>query len=127
MTVTPADTIRADVWVWAIRLFPTRSAATKACKAGHIKVNGETAKPSQPVRCGDTIRALTAGGERIVVVRGLIDKRTSAAIAATNYDDLTPPPPPKPERPAPILRDPGSGRPTKRERRDIDRLRGRSN
>ncbi len=126
MTVTSSDSIRADVWVWAVRLFTTRSAATKACKAGHIKINGVTAKPAAPVRCGDTVRALTAGGERIVIVTGLLDKRASAAIAVTNYDDRTPAPPPKPERPTPILRDPGSGRPTKRERRQVDRLRGRS-
>jgi ribosome-associated heat shock protein Hsp15 len=121
-----SEIVRADVWVWAVRLYATRSAATKACKAGHVKVNGVTAKPAQPVRSGDSIRAWTAGGERIVVVTGLIEKRTSAAIAVTNYQDLTPPAPPKPERPAPILRDPGSGRPTKRERRQVDRLRGRS-
>mgnify|MGYP003337942007 CR=1 FL=1 len=70
MNAASSETIRADVWVWAVRLFPTRSAATKACKAGHIKVNGDTAKPAQLVRCGDTVRALTAGGERIVVVTG---------------------------------------------------------
>ena len=61
-----------DAWVWAIRLFSTRSAATKACKAGHIKINGVTAKPAQPVRVGDAIRAVTPGGERIVIVTGLI-------------------------------------------------------
>ncbi len=114
-----------DSWVWAIRLFSTRSAATKACKAGHIKINGVTAKPAQPVRIGDAIRAVTPGGERIVVVTGLIDKRTSAPIAAEHYDDQTPAPPAKTERPAPIVRDPGSGRPTKRDRRLVDRLRGR--
>ena len=122
---TTGGSVRVDAWVWAIRLFSTRSAATKACKAGHVKIDGVTAKPAQPVRIGDTIRAITPGGERIVVVTGLIDKRTSATIATQNYNDLTPPPPPKTDRPAPILRDPGSGRPTKRDRRLVDRLRGR--
>lgn len=116
---------RVDAWTWAIRLYPTRSAATAACKAGHIKVNGASAKPAQVVRVGDHVRALTPGGERLVIVTGIITKRTSAAIAAENYDDLTPPPPPKEERPAAVLRERGAGRPTKRDRRLIERLRGR--
>jgi ribosome-associated heat shock protein Hsp15 len=121
----PPDSVRVDAWVWAIRLYPTRSAATTACKAGHVKVNGASAKPAQPVHQGDTVRAYTPGGERIVVVTGLLGKRTSATIAAQHYEDRTPPPPPKEERAAPVLRERGSGRPTKRERRDLDRLRGR--
>jgi ribosome-associated heat shock protein Hsp15 len=71
------------------------------------------------------VRALTKGGERIVVVTGLIDKRTSATIAAENYDDRTPPPPPKEERVVVAVRERGAGRPTKRERRLTERLRGR--
>jgi ribosome-associated heat shock protein Hsp15 len=121
---TGSDNVRVDAWTWAIRLYSTRSAATSACKAGHVKVNGAAAKPAQPVRVGDTVRAFTPGGERIVVVTGLIEKRTSATLAAENYDDKTPPPPPKEERAAVPRRERGSGRPTKRERRLTDRLRG---
>lgn len=117
--------VRVDAYTWAIRLYSTRSAATAACKAGHVKVNDASAKPAQVVRVGDRVRALTAGGERIVVVTGLITKRTSAPLAAQNYDDLTPPPPPREERPATVLRERGAGRPTKRDRRLIERLRGR--
>ena len=117
--------VRVDAWVWAIRLFSTRSAATAACKAGHIKVNDASAKPAQIVRIGDRVRALTPGGERIVIVTGLISKRTSAPLAALNFDDQTPPPPPREERPATVLRERGAGRPTKRDRRLIERLRGR--
>ncbi len=117
--------VRVDAYAWAIRLFATRSAATAACKAGHIKVNDASAKPAQVVRIGDQVRALTPGGERIIVVTGLITKRTSAPLAALNYDDRTPPPPPKEERPATVLRERGAGRPTKRDRRLIERLRGR--
>ena len=117
--------VRVDAWVWAIRLFSTRSAATAACKAGHIKVNDASAKPAQTVRIGDRVRALTPGGERIVIVTGLISKRTSAPLAALNFDDQTPPPPPREERPATVLRERGAGRPTKRDRRLIERLRGR--
>ncbi len=120
----PPTSVRVDAWTWAIRLFATRSAASAACKAGHVKVNDVSAKPSQPVRSGDVVRAVTPGGERIVVVTGLIDKRTSAPLAAENYEDRTPPPPPKEERAAVIVRDRGSGRPTKRDRRLTERLRG---
>lgn len=122
----PPSSVRADAWTWAIRLYPTRSAASTACKAGHVKVNDAAAKPATPVRVGDTVRAYTPGGERIVVVTGLIEKRTSATLAALNYDDRTPPPPPKEDRAAPIVRERGSGRPTKRDRRITERLRGRS-
>lgn len=117
--------VRVDAWVWAIRLYSTRSAATAACKAGHVKVNGATAKPAQTVRPGDLVRAYTPGGERIVAVTGLIVKRTSATIAQQHYDDHTPPPPPKEERSLNVLRERGAGRPTKRDRRLIERLRGR--
>lgn len=118
--------MRVDVWTWAVRIYPTRSSATAACKGGHVKINGATVKPAHTVRVGDTVRALTAGGERIVIVTGLIGKRTSASLAVQNYEDRSPPPPPREERPAAVQRAPGAGRPTKRERRQVDRLRGRS-
>ncbi|MEI6372795.1 MAG: S4 domain-containing protein [Actinomycetes bacterium] len=119
------ESARVDAWAWAVRLFPTRSAATAACRAGHLKVNGVSVKPAHLVRTGDTVRAFTHGGERIVVVTGLITKRTSAALAVLQYDDRTPPPPPREERKQTVVRERGSGRPTKRERRETDRLRGR--
>lgn len=121
-----AESVRADVWTWAVRMYPTRSAATAACRAGHVRVNGDRAKPAQPVRVGDEVRARRGSVERILTVRGLVTKRTSAPLAAENYIDLTPPPPPKVERPSVGTRDPGAGRPTKRDRRELDRLRGRS-
>ena len=121
----PPTSVRVDAWVWAVRIYPTRSAAAAACKGGHVKVNNVNAKPATPVHPGDVVRARTPAGERIVVVRGLLAKRTSAAVAVEQYDDRTPPPPPKEERAAPVLRERGSGRPTKRERRITDRLRGR--
>lgn len=117
--------VRVDVWTWGVRLYPTRTAATDACRAGHVRVNNTRVKPSHNVRPGDTVRALTPGGERIVVVVGLTTKRTSAAIAVTNYEDHSPPPEPKEMRAAPILRERGSGRPTKRDRRRVEQLRGR--
>ena len=115
---------RVDVWCWAVRLFKTRSAATAAAKAGHIRIGDERAKPAQQVRVGDRVRALTPGGERIYIVRGLAEKRVSAREAAPNFEDVTPELPPalRPGRVA--VRDRGAGRPTKRDRREIERLLG---
>lgn len=117
--------VRVDSWAWAVRLFKTRSAASDACKAGHLKVNGDRAKPAQPVRVGDEVRAFVGGTERIYIARRLIVKRVSAAAAADCFEDRTPPPPPRTETPATVVRDRGAGRPTKRERRVLDQLRGR--
>jgi ribosome-associated heat shock protein Hsp15 len=122
----PRPSVRADVWTWAVRMYPSRSAASTACKAGHVKIDGASAKPASPVKVGDKVRVLTKGGERILVVTKLIEKRTSAPLAAECYDDLTPPPPPKEERVVVAVRERGAGRPTKRERRETERLRGRS-
>jgi ribosome-associated heat shock protein Hsp15 len=121
----PAE-VRLDVWVSSVRLFKTRSAASSACRGGHVSVNGHKAKPSTMVRAGDRVVALTAGGERILVARRLIEKRVGAAVAVTCFDDLTPAPPPKEERVVVAARDRGAGRPTKRERRELDRFRARA-
>jgi len=119
----PASTVRLDVWTWSVRIYPTRSAAGAACRAGHVRVNGARAKPAHPVRVGDTIRARTVATERIVIVTGLVGKRTSAALAVQNYEDRSPPPPPR--EIAPVSRERGAGRPTKRDRRRLERLRDR--
>jgi ribosome-associated heat shock protein Hsp15 len=118
-------TARVDSWLWAVRVYRTRSAATAACKAGHVRIDGVRVKPSQQVRVGQEVRAFTEGGTRILVARELIQKRVSAAIAATCVEDLTPPPPPKEERVLVAVRERGAGRPTKRDRRELDRLQGR--
>lgn len=121
----PEGAVRVDAWIWAVRLAKTRSAATAACKAGHVQLNGERAKPAQPLRVGDEVRVRTADAQRVVRVSRLIVKRVGAGVAAECLVDLTPPTPPREERPATVVRDRGAGRPTKRQRRDIDRLRGR--
>lgn len=121
----PSLGVRVDVWVWAVRLYATRSAAAEACRGGHVRINGTRVKPAHPVRVGDTVRAVTPGGERIVLVMGLLSKRVGAAIAVQQYEDRSPPSVPRVESPAPILRERGSGRPSKRDRRRIERLRGR--
>ncbi|MFV0632921.1 RNA-binding S4 domain-containing protein [Demequina sp.] len=125
------SSVRADAWVWAVRLAKTRSQATSECKAGHVRVNGDRAKPSTPVRVGDRVEVTVVHPSgpaqvRIVEVVQLLVKRVGAPVAAAAYVDHSPPPPPKAERPAAFgVRDRGTGRPTKRERRQLDRLRGR--
>jgi ribosome-associated heat shock protein Hsp15 len=117
------ETARVDVWLWAVRVYRTRSLATEACRAGHVKVNGASVKPSHLVRVGDEVRAQVAH-ERILGVKAILLKRVAAPLAATAVDDRTPPPPPRVETPDRILRDLAAGRPTKRDRRAITRLRG---
>ncbi|HEY9365241.1 MAG TPA: S4 domain-containing protein [Agromyces sp.] len=117
--------VRVDAWLWAVRQFKTRSAATAACRAGHVRVNGERAKAAQSVRPGDEVRVRVDGFDRMLVVRQTLVKRVSAAVAATAVDDRTPPPPPRETVAIVATRDRGAGRPTKRERRDLERLRGR--
>jgi ribosome-associated heat shock protein Hsp15 len=123
--VAEPSSVRVDSWAWAVRLYKTRSAASAACKAGHVRVNGEKAKPAQTVRVGDEVRARVAETERILIARKLIVKRVGATVAADCFDDRTPPPPPKAEAPLAVVRDRGAGRPTKRDRRILDQFRGR--
>lgn len=118
------SSVRVDAWVWAVRLAKTRSQATASCRAGHVRVNGRTAKAAQAVVIGDEVRVRLHGFDRIYRVTGLATRRGSASEAAKHFEDLTPPPPARVERPAAIVRDRGAGRPTKRERRELDRLRG---
>lgn len=118
-------TARADVWTSSVRLYKTRSAASSACKAGHVSVNDTKVKSAQAVHVGDRVEALTDSGLRIVVVSRIIVKRVGAAVAVTCYVDHTPPPPPKEEIAFMPRRDRGAGRPTKRDRRALDRLRRR--
>ncbi|KQV08136.1 RNA-binding S4 domain-containing protein [Leifsonia sp. Root112D2] len=125
MTTDATATARVDSWSWAVRLFKTRSAATAACRGGHVRVNGERVKAAQPVRIGDEVRVRIAGMERIVEVSRVVVKRVGASVAAECLIDKTPPPPPREEMALAPRRDRGAGRPTKRERRDIERLRGR--
>ena len=116
--------VRVDSWIWSVRLTKTRSLAASACRAGHVRVNGERVKPAQAVRAGDEVRLRHAGRDRVVVVSRIVRKRVGAAVAVECYVDNSPPPPPK-EQTVPIgLRDRGAGRPTKRDRREMERLRG---
>jgi ribosome-associated heat shock protein Hsp15 len=113
---------RLDSWIWAVRLVKTRSAATAMVRAGHVRLNGERAKAAAPVKPGDEVRLRVGDVARIVVVRQVLAKRVGAPQAAAAYDDLTPPPPPVEQRVLVATRERGAGRPTKRDRRLIDRL-----
>ena len=119
-----AESIRADVWTWAVRIYKSRATASGACKAGHVAVNGTKVKASHQVKMGDRVEALTPAGPKIYVVTRLIAKRVGATVAAGCFDDHSPPPLPRAERPAVVAqRDPGAGRPTKRDRRQIEAFR----
>lgn len=124
--IAPSQAIRVDTWLWAVRILPTRSAATAACRGGHVRVNRSVAKASTPVKVGDRVEAFVAKRERVLEVRTVIDKRVGAAVAATCLVDHSPPAPVVRRQPRMPAREPGSGRPTKRERREVDRLRRRA-
>ncbi|MFH5822971.1 RNA-binding S4 domain-containing protein [Georgenia sp. AZ-5] len=124
MPGTELANTRVDSWLWAVRLFKSRSQATAACRAGHVRVNGERAKPATGVKVGDEVVVRGGERERVVVVRRILAKRVGAAVAAEALTDNSPPPPPPVVRAAVPQRDRGAGRPTKRERRELQRLRG---
>lgn len=112
-----------DVWLWCVRLYKTRSAATAACRGGHVRVNRVTAKPSTHVKVGDRVDVV-AERQRILEVAVVIERRVGAAVAATCLIDHSPPAPVVRREPRVFVRERGTGRPTKRERRELDRLRG---
>lgn len=116
---------RIDVWLWSVRQVRSRSAATSACKAGHVRINGETAKPAQHVSVGDEVRYRVDGFDRLLTVTQILTKRVGAPIARTAYIDSSPPRPSPLDTPAAVIRERGAGRPTKKERRQLDALMGR--
>lgn len=125
MTEHVSGTVRVDQWLWAVRLFKTRSSAATACRGGHVSVNGKTAKPATAVKVGDHIDVRIGQRDRNVEVAKLLTKRVGAELAAEHLVDHSPPPPPRDEDAPVFRRDPGTGRPTKRDKRRMDRLRGR--
>jgi len=117
-----SDDVRIDRWLCAVRLVKTRPMATDLCEGGHVRVNGHPAKPSTKVRIGDLVQALIAERERIVEVVRPIETRVGAPAAASCYIDNSP---------APVIREivpgfnvvRGEGRPNKRLRRELERMR----
>ena len=122
VTMSHIDSVRVDVWLWAVRLYKTRSAATAACRGGHVRVNRVPAKAATPVKVGDRVEAFVER-ERILEVAALIDKRVGAPVAAKCLIDRSPPAVVVKRQPPVFVRERGAGRPTKRERRELDRLR----
>ena len=117
--------VRIDKWLWAVRLFRTRTLAAEACKAGHVEIAGHAVKPSRSVRTGEVISARIGIITRTVRVLGLIEKRVGASIVTQHAEDMTPASEYeklKERREAPAFYQPGFGRPTKKHRRAVDRL-----
>lgn len=120
-------TVRVDKWLWAVRVFKTRAAANDACTKGRVSVNGEVAKPATKVKVGDEVTARRKDRTIVYGVVQLLEKRVGAPLAADAVDDRSPP---EPERSGldilpGMIRERGAGRPTKKELRDLNRLRGR--
>lgn len=116
--------VRIDAWVWAVRMYKTRSEAADAVRAGHVKLNGNATKPAQQVVPGDRVRVWRNHHEHDLEVLATVRKRVGAPVAASCYIDHAPPPPPRAFIPAVPVRDRGAGRPTKKERRDMEKFRG---
>ena len=121
-----ADKLRIDKYLWAIRVFKTRSLATEACKAGKVKLNGQNVKPSGIAKVGETYSIQKGIERKVIKVIGLLERRVDAKTAVQFYEDLTPVEDTyafKSSFHAPVLkRDRGTGRPTKKDRREIDDL-----
>lgn len=118
--------VRIDKWLWAVRLFKTRSLAIAACQAGHVRVGGRPVKPSRPVHPGETVVVQSANLTRTVKVIGLVRARVGAKVVPQYLEDLTPPEE-YAKRGEPVaqpvfVRPKGSGRPTKKDRRLLDQF-----
>ena len=118
--MTPDET-RIDRWLCAVRLVKTRPLATRTCEGGHVLVNGSPAKPSTRVRAGDRVEALIADRQRVIEVVRPIESRVGADVAATCYVDHSPPVVPVAGPKITPAR--GEGRPSKRLRRELERIR----
>lgn len=116
---------RVDRWLWSVRVFKTRTMATEACRAGHVAVNRAVTKASTTVRVGDVVTIRLDGRDRVLEVARVIANRVGAPVAAECVVDHSPPPPPRDAAAPAFIRDPSTGRPTKRDRRQIDRIRQR--
>lgn len=123
------EKLRIDKYLWAIRQFKTRSLATEACRAGRVKLEGQNIKPSYLVKIGEIFTVQKGIERKVIKVVDLLERRVDAKTAALFYEDLTPIEETHAYKSvfhAPILRrDRGTGRPTKRDRREIDELQGR--
>lgn len=115
------DGVRIDRWLWSVRVFKTRTQAIEACRAGHVKINGVSIKPSHQVKIGEIISVQIGELNKTLRVTGLLSQRVGAKIAKQFVEDLTPPEEYEKlktkKESLPIFIPPGYGRPTKRDRR----------
>jgi ribosome-associated heat shock protein Hsp15 len=116
--------VRIDKWLWAVRVFKTRSLATDACRNGRVTIAGQPVKPSREVRIGETIVVQKDEMTRTFKVLGLLEQRVGAPIAKQFVEDLTPPSEFQKKRETkflpPMYRQKGAGRPTIKDRRALD-------
>jgi ribosome-associated heat shock protein Hsp15 len=123
--------IRIDKWLWAVRVFKTRSLATDACRNGRVTIGGQAVKPSRDVRVGETIVVQKDEMTRKYKALGLLERRVGAPIAKEYVEDLTPPSEFEKKREPnflpPMHRPKGAGRPTKKDRRALDSFSGDEN
>ena len=122
------EPVRIDKWLWAVRLFKSRSLATEECKKGHISVDGISVKPSRIPKVGDIIQVRKNPVTYSYKVLGILGKRVGANLVSEYMLDVTPPEVLKVleirKQMSNFDRDRGTGRPTKKDRRDIDQFRG---
>jgi len=120
------EKLRIDKYLWAIRAFKTRSVSTEACKAGRVKLDGQNLKASHLVKIGEVYTVQKGSEKKVVEVTGLLERRVDAKTAVNFYKDVTPMEDTlayKSMFHSPNLsRDRGAGRPTKKDRREIDDL-----
>jgi len=120
---------RLDTWLWAARIFKTRALAAQAIVGGKVEVNGSRAKPAKQLRAGDRLRVRKGPFDHVLTVRGLAERRGPAAGAAALYEEDAATKASRDRlaeqlRVAPSLRYEGKGRPTKKQRRELGRLKG---
>ena len=122
-------TTRIDKWLWAVRIFKTRVMATEACAGGKVKIDGETIKASRKIQAGDVIQVRKGVVKHIYCVLKIAEKRMGAKLISEFLEDLTPDDELaklKSAQKQPIhTREKGQGRPTKKERRMMDEIRGK--
>ena len=120
------ESVRIDKWLWAVRLYKSRSLATEACHAGHVKIGGNIVKPSRDIRAGEQISVFAGRVRRTVKVLAPLDHRVGAKLAGQFLEDLTPPEEYARAREEALqarARFPsGFGRPTKKQRRQFERF-----
>jgi len=120
--------MRIDKWLWHIRAFKSRTRATDACNGGKVKLNGKSVKPSHIISVSDTVQFQSPSGIKIFKATALIERRVSAEKAKSCYEDLSPPAERSESMPTAFYnfprREKGAGRPTKKERRTMERWRG---